>query len=95
MDEFARRFKAAKSARTHRLDLDGYEVYKFCFNGREDEWPGRNGRQRKPAEIFADAVSTVAEEFAADLFTTMMPENQPWVEYEAGSAIPEDAKQSV
>lgn len=95
MDEFTRRFKAAKSARSDRIDEDGYEVYKFCFNGREDEWLGKRGRNREPAEIFADVVATVAEEFHGDLFNTMFPENSPWVEYEAGVAVPEDAAEEV
>lgn len=95
MDEFQRRFKAAKSARTDRIEEDGYEVYKFCFNGREDEWRGETRRYREPDEIFADCVANVAEDYVGDLFGTMMPENQPWVEYEAGIEIPEDAVKEV
>lgn len=95
MDDFDARYGAAKAARTDRLEEDGYEVYKFCFNGREDEWAGRNGRYRDPEEIFADVVATIAEDFAYDLFHTMTPENSPWVEYEAGVAVQEEDEKAV
>lgn len=89
MDEFAKRFSAAKKIRSDRVEDDGYEVYKFCFNGREDEWKGKAGRNREPAEIFADMVANVAADFAGELFHTMTPENTPWVKYEAGAAVDE------
>lgn len=95
MDEFERRYKAAKASRTKLIEDEGFEVYKFCFNGREDEWLGHRGRSRDPEEIFADCVATVAEDFGGDLFHTMTPENTPWVEYEAGSAIDEDQEGAV
>ena len=89
MSDFDRRFSAAKSHRAERVDDDGYEAYTYCFNGRECEWLGRKGGA-DPVEIFADQVASVAEEFAGEMFSTMTPENTPWVEYEAGSAIPEE-----
>jgi len=95
MDEFAQRFSAAKSARSGRVEDDGFEVYKFCFNGREDEWKGRNNRTRDPEEIFADVVAGVAEDFFGDLFHTMTPENSPWVGYEAGAGVPEELVDQV
>ncbi len=90
MDDFEARFSAAKQMRTSRVEEDGYEIYKFCFNGREDEWRGTTHRFREPEEIFADEVATEAEDFVGELFHTLTPENVPWVEYEAGTAIPED-----
>tara|TARA_R110002012_G_C11677298_1_gene614070 strand:- start:35014 stop:36537 length:1524 start_codon:yes stop_codon:yes gene_type:complete len=95
MDDFDARFSAAKSDRSGRVEDDGYEVYKFCFNGREDEWRGRNNRQREPEEIFADVVAGVAEDFFGDLFHTMTPENAPWVEYETGAGVPEEIQEQV
>lgn len=95
MDDFDSRFAAAKAQKTDRIQEDGYEVYKFCFNGREDEWRGKSGRNREPEEIFADTVAGVAEDFIGDLFHTMTPENLPWVSYEAGAAVPEDQEQVV
>lgn len=94
MDDFAMRFGAAKSHRAEFIDEAGREAYKYCFNGRETEWTGKKAF-RDPEEIFADAVADVAEEFYGELFSTMTPENTPWVEYEAGSAIPEDSEDEV
>jgi hypothetical protein len=90
MDEFEARLSAAKAQRSDRVQEDGFEVYKFCFNGREDEWRGSRNKLREPEEIFADTVSDIAEDFTGDLFHTMTPENLPWVGYEAGAAVPED-----
>lgn len=91
-DEFARRFAAAKATRRAKIDDDGREVYKFCFNGREKEWDDTAGKNTDddPDEIFTDAPSTIAEEFAGELFSTMTPENAPWAEFEAGNAQDED-----
>lgn len=94
-DEFDKRFSAAKTHRASRLDEEGREIYKFAFNGREIEWDGRRGQRNDPEEIFADAVSEVAEEFTGELFSTMTPENTPWVEYTAGTAIPEDEAENA
>lgn len=90
MDEFAQRFAAAKSHRQEFIETAGREAYKFCFNGREAEWDRRVRKDAQPEEIFADAVADVAEEFYGEIFHTMTPENSPWVEYEAGIAVPED-----
>lgn len=95
MDDFDQRFAAAKSARSGRVEEDGWEVSKFCLNGREDEWAGKRGKARDVEEIFADVVATVAEDFAADLFHTMTPENTDWVEFEAGAAIKEEDEDAV
>ncbi|WP_170759978.1 portal protein [Ruegeria lacuscaerulensis] len=95
MDEFDKRYAAAKEMRSDRVEEDGYEVYKFCFNGREDEWVGKRGANREPAEIFADVVANVAEDFYGDLFHTMTPENEPWVGFQPGVAIPEEDVDSV
>lgn len=89
MDEFQKRFSAAKAHRREYMEMSGREVYKFCFNGREREWDNTARRDDEPEEIFSDVFSTVAEEFGGDLFTTMTPENTPWVEYEAGNAVEE------
>lgn len=91
MDAFKDRFAAAKAARTKIVEEDGYEVYKFIYNGREDEWRS-NGRAwtSEAEEIFTDEVATEAEDFTYDLFNTLTPENVPWVEYEAGAAVPEE-----
>ena len=94
-DEFDMRYAAAKAAKSDRVQEDGYEVYKYCFNGREEEWAGKRGANAEPEEIFADFVADVAEEFYGDLFHTMTPANTPWVEYEAGTAIPEEAEAQV
>ena len=94
-DEFKQRFRAAKSARGEGIETEGYEVYKFCFNGREDEWSGKSGRYREPEEVFADIVAGVAEDFTGDLFHTLTPENTDWVAYEAGVAVSEDDEQAV
>jgi hypothetical protein len=95
MDEFDKRYAAAKAMRSDRIEEDGYEVYKFCFNGREDEWAGKRGVNRDPEEIFADVVANVAEDFYGDLFHTMTPENEPWVAFQAGVAVPEEEVDSV
>lgn len=94
-DEFARRLQLAKTHRRNSLDGEGRECYKFCFNGRESEWDGRSSASNEDAdEIFTDFPSTVAEDFAGELFTTMTPENTPWVEYEAADEVEEsDAAQ--
>lgn len=95
MDDFDARFSAAKAERTDRVEPDGYEVYKFCYNGRETEWMGRGGKIRDVEEIFADVVAEIAEDFTGDLFHTMTPENTPWVKYEAGAAVPEEVEEQV
>jgi hypothetical protein len=86
-DEFKKRFNAAKTHRRSHIDDDGREVYKFCFNGRESEWDNVQRRDDVPEEIFSDFPATVAEDFAGELFSTMTPENTPWVEYEAGEGF--------
>lgn len=93
MDEFKVRFGAAKSHRKEHIDLDGREVYKFCFNGREAEWDNTLNKNDEPEEIFSDFASTVAEDFAGELFSTMTPENTPWVEYETGDGFKDEAEQ--
>ena len=89
MDEFDARLRAARATRSDLIEDDGYEVYKFCFNGREDEWIGRHIKTREPEEIFASDMAVIAEEFYGELFDTMTPEHQEWVAYEAGN-LPED-----
>lgn len=89
MDEFAKRFSAAKAHRRERVEEEGREVYKFCFNGRESEWDENVRSNDDAEEIFTDIVATVAEEFHGELFSTMTPENSPWVEYEAGNGVDE------
>lgn len=96
MDEFKQRYHAARAQRREWMDEAGREAYKFCFNGREHEWDERpRGPDNEPEEIFTDAVATVAEEFYGELFSTMTPENAPWVEYEAGNGVDEDDVQSA
>ena len=94
MDDFDKRFKAAVSHRKATLDLDGREVYKFCFNGREVEWDGygyQRGKATEPEEIFSEFPATVAEDFAGELFSTMTPENTPWVEFETADGFEDKA----
>lgn len=91
MDDFKQRLSAAKAHRKEYIEDAGREVYKFFFNGREREWDDTASSDTDPEEIFTDMPSTVAEEFHGELFSTMTPENAPWVEYEAGNAIEEDA----
>lgn len=95
MDEFKTKLAAAKKERTKRIDEDAWEVSKFCFNGREDEWIGSKAGNPDPEEIFSDLVSDVAEDFGGDLFHTMTPENTDWVEYEAGAGVPEEQEAEV
>lgn len=92
MDEFQKRYNAARSVRKERIELEGREVYRYCFNGRESEWDDtrKTRGDQDPEEIFTDAASTVAEEFYGELFSTMTPENVPWVSYEAGNGVDED-----
>lgn len=89
MDEFAKRFSAARAHRKEYIEDAGREVYKFCFNGREGEWDERYGYRKdsEPDEIFTDFPAMIAEEFHGELFSTMTPENAPWVSYEAGNAV--------
>lgn len=90
-DEFSRRFSAAKAHRSEYMEETAREIYKFCFNGREREWDGAKNRTDYDAdEIFADLIPTVAEEFHGELYSTMTPENTPWVAFEAGNAIDEE-----
>lgn len=89
MDEFKRRLSAAKKHRSESLEGEGREVYKYCFNGREEEWDSRVSRNDDADEIFTDFPSTIAEEFAGELFTTMTPENTPWVQYEPSGPVDE------
>lgn len=86
-DEFAQRLSIAKKHRQEYIDEAAREVYKFCFNGRETEWDGSKRRDDEPEEIFADDPGTISEEFAGELFSTMTPENAPWVEYEPGHGV--------
>jgi hypothetical protein len=90
MDEFKKRFGAAKSHRKQYVELAAREAYKFCFNGREGEWDNTRRRDDEPEDIFTDFPSTVAEQFCGELFSTMTPENAPWVAYEAGTGVPEE-----
>lgn len=94
-DEFKKRLTAAKTQRKMLMEGVGREVYKFCFNGREVEWDRTTRVEYEPAEIFTDFPSTLAEDFSGELFSTMMPENATWVEYEAGTAIPADQVEEV
>lgn len=82
-DEFKKRYTAAKNERKQLIDGAGREIYKFCFNGREAEWDNVISKDQEPEEIFTDVPSTLAEDFAGELFSTMMPENADWVEYQA------------
>lgn len=93
MDEFKKRFGAAKSHRNQFVRDQAREAYKFCFNGREREWDDTLRHDSEPEEIFTDYPSTVAEQFTGELFSTMTPENAPWVSYEAGNAVSEDDRQ--
>lgn len=86
-DDFKNRFSAARAHRRDVIEERGREVYKFCFNGREAEWDDRVKNNMDGEEIFSDFPATVAEEFYGELFSTMTPENSPWVAYEAGNAI--------
>lgn len=83
-DEFKIRFSAAKAQRKVLIDGVGREIYKFCFNGREGEWDRSMGPNYEPEEIFTDIPATLAEDFSGELFSTMMPENAPWVGFEIG-----------
>jgi hypothetical protein len=89
-DEFKKRYNAAKAHRRDYIDSAGREAYKFCFNGREIEWNTSTRRDDVPEEIFTDFPATVAEDFCGELFSTMTPENAPWVSYEAGNAVKEE-----
>lgn len=97
MDEFAKRLAAAKAHRREYIEDAGREVYKFCFNGREIEWDERATyrNNQEPEEIFSDFPATIAEEFHGELFSTMTPENAPWVSYESGNAIEQNAVDDV
>lgn len=95
-DEFSTRFAAAKSIRTELLEKDGRQVYKYCFNGRECEWDGVGSKKHSdPEEIFASDVAEFAEDFYGELFHTMFPESQSWVEYETGIAVEQDEEVTV
>lgn len=87
MDEFAKRFAAARAHRKEYIEDAGREVYKFCFNGREVEWDDAYGRDKTPEEIFSDFPAMIAEEFHGELFSTMTPENAQWVEYESANPV--------
>lgn len=89
MDEFAKRLSAAKAHRREYIEDAGREVYKFCFNGRETEWDETFRKDREAEEIFSDFPATIAEEFHGELFSTMTPENAPWVAYEAANGVDE------
>jgi hypothetical protein len=89
-EEFKQRFADARAHRRQYVEEDGREVYKFCFNGREQEWDDRSKNSDDPEEIFIESAATVAEEFYGELFSTMTPENSPWAEFEAGNAVDED-----
>jgi len=89
-DEFKQRFSAARAHRRQYVEEDAREIYKFCFNGREQEWDNRSQNSDDPEEIFTDAAANVAEEFTGELFSTMTPENSPWTAFEAGNAVDED-----
>ncbi len=93
MADFETRFRAAKLQRKQDFEEEAREAYKFCFNGREIEWDRKTDGD--PEEIFADDISTIAEEFYGELFSTMTPENTPWVEYEAGVSVHEDDVKEV
>lgn len=95
-DEFKERLAQAKKERQGYIRDASREVYKFCFNGREKEWD-RVGKSRdqEPDEIFTDFPAVIAEEFHGELFSTMTPENAPWVGYEAGSAVPKNNVDAV
>lgn len=95
MDEFAKRFNAAKAQRQGQIEDECREAYLFCFNGRESEWDAVYRPKDEPEEIFTDAVATVAEEFAEELFSTMTPENAPWVEYEAGNQVDQSQEKAA
>ena len=90
MDEFGKRFAAAKAHRRDFIEDAGREVYKFCFNGRETEWDDAVRPNTEPEEIFSDFPAMIAEEFHGELFSTMTPENAPWVSYEAANAVEEE-----
>lgn len=96
MDEFKRRFSAAKACRKGRFEDDAREAYMFCFNGRESEWDDTvRANDAEPEEIFTDAVASVAEDFAGELFDTLTPENMPWIEFEAGNPTEADQAQAA
>lgn len=88
-DNFDIRFEAAKRQRD-AVEDDLKELYIFLFNGREREFDTTRSKWTDPTEIY-DSSSEVANlEFTGDLFSYATPESQKWVEFEVGTAIPED-----
>ena len=94
-DEFDDRLKAATAERD-AVQSDMRELYMFLFNGREREWDkGLRSKWNDPEEIFDTTAPDANLDFSSDLFSYATPETSPWVEYEVGSAVPEDAREQV
>ncbi len=93
-DEFDHRLKAAKR-QFNAAKSDLRELYSFLFNGREREFDTLAKKHEEPEEIYDSTAGDTNLEFASDLFSFMTPENQQWVDYQPGSAIPDEIEDEV
>ena len=88
-DEFDHRLRAAKK-QFNAAKRELRELYVFLFNGREREFDSLTKKHEDPEEIYDSTAGDTNLEFSSDLFSFMTPENQRWVDYQPGSAIPEE-----
>lgn len=93
-DEFDDRFAVAKRSRQEVQD-DLRELYTYLFNGREREFDRGRRNSDLEDEIFDSTAAEANMDFTSDMFTYQTPATSPWVEYEAGSAVPEEAVEEV
>lgn len=93
-DEFEHRYRAAKK-QFNAVKSDHRELYLFLFNGREREFDTLAKQHEEPEEIYDSTASDTNLDFTSDLFSFMVPENQQWVDYQLGSAIPEELEDKI
>lgn len=91
VEEFECRFKAAKEHKSV-VCADIEEVYHFCLDGDGSD-PSK--KKSTDLDVFSSLPAELAEDFASDLATYLMPEYAEWVTYNAGDAIPRDFRREA
>jgi hypothetical protein len=90
---FLKRYQQAETVKDHWKDKFE-EAYEYCLPQREsfyDETPG----ERRTDKIFDETAVVGVQEFASRLQAGIVPTFARWADFQAGSEIPEDQRNSV
>lgn len=93
VSSFLKKYQQAESVKDHWKDKFE-EAYEYCLPQREsfyDETPG----ERRTDKIFDETAVVGVQEFASRLQAGIVPTFARWADFQAGSEIPENEKQTV